>query len=187
MEELPLIRFSRTIVLLMGFVFIVFAIVTPFRYFVAQPFIVSGASMVPTFHPREYLVIDRMSIRSHEPKRGDVVVFKYPLDPSTYFIKRIVGLPGETIVIEGDEVRVARAGETPHALNEPYRNKMSDAPTEITLKNDEYFVMGDNRSESADSRVWGPLQKRYIIGEPVMRLFPFSEIEMDPGAYEFVE
>lgn len=187
MEELPLVRASRIVVRLMGFVFIVFAIVTPFRYFVAQPFIVSGASMVPTFHPREYLVIDRFTMRSHDPQRGDVVVFKYPLDPSTFFIKRVVGLPGETVVIEGDEVRVSHGTDVPRTLNEPYSNGMTDEKTQITLKNDEYFVLGDNRAASADSRVWGPLQKRYIIGEPVMRLFPFSEIEVDPGAYEFSE
>jgi signal peptidase I len=169
------------------FLILVFAIVTPFRYFVAQPFIVSGASMEPTFDAHEYLVIDQWSYRREKPERGDVVVFKYPLDPSTYFIKRIVGLPGETVYIEGGSVRVALPNETPTDLVEPYRHGDMAEDSTIALASDEYFVLGDNRDASSDSRVWGPLQEKYILGRPILRLFPFTEAELDPGAHQFVE
>lgn len=162
---------------------IVSALVVPFRIFVAQPFLVSGVSMVPTFNPREYLVIDRWTYRTEEPTRGEVVVFKYPLDPSTFFIKRVIGLPGETVRIEGGEVVVER-GEEREILSEPYRNGVMTGEYSITLGSDEYFMLGDSREASSDSRVWGPVKARYIVGRPIARLFPFSRIEILPGLRE---
>lgn len=166
-----------------GLLCVVVVVIIPFRYFVAQPFIVSGASMVPTFSPNEYLVIDRLTERSHKPERGDVIVFKYPLDPSTYFIKRVIGLPGEIVRIEDGEVKVTTAhGDT--VLDEPYRNGAMKEDSSITLAHDEYFVLGDSREASSDSRVWGPVKERYLAGRPVARLFPFNRIEMWPGGGE---
>ncbi len=165
---------------ILGFVFVVFAIVTPFRYFVAQPFIVSGASMVPTFNAHDYLIIDRLTYRTEKPGRGDVIVFKYPLDPSTYFIKRVIGLPGETVRIEGGEVKIG-AGDEAIILDEPYRNGAMKEDSSISLTGDEYFVLGDSREASSDSRVWGPVKERYLLGRPIVRLFPFTRIEILPG------
>ena len=159
---------------------IVSAVVIPFRYFVAQPFIVSGASMVPTFNPHEYLIIDRWTYRSETPERGEVIIFKYPLDPSIFFIKRIIGLPGETVRIEGGEVKIV-TGDREIALEEPYRNGEMKEDSSFTLAGDEYFVLGDSREASSDSRVWGPVKERYLVGRPAVRLFPFSRAELLPG------
>lgn len=156
---------------------IVSTVVIPFRIFVAQPFLVSGVSMVPTFNPREYLVIDRWTYRTEQPTRGEVVVFKYPLDPSTFFIKRVVGLPGETVRIEGGEVVIERGVEQ-EILSEPYRSGVMKEDSSIALGADEYFMLGDSREASSDSRVWGPVNARYIVGRPIARLFPFSRIEI---------
>lgn len=169
------------------FTILALLIVTPFRFFVAQPFIVSGASMEPTFDPREYLVIDELSYRFEKPQRGDVVIFRYPQDPSTFFIKRIVAMPGETISFTRGEMRIRAADGTEVALEEPYtQGSMRTTPDqETTLHDDEYFVLGDNRSASSDSRVWGPLQEKYIIGRAYARLFPFTEISILPGEYRY--
>jgi len=110
-----------------------------------------------------------------------VIVFKYPLDPSTYFIKRVIGLPGEQVRIEGGEVRVASTtGEM--TLIESYLSSGMNEESVILLAPDEYFMMGDNREASSDSRVWGPVKERYLLGRPVLRLFPFNRIEIWPGA-----
>ncbi len=101
-------------------------IVAPFRIFVAQPFIVSGESMVNTFHPSEYLVVDQLSYRREDPERGDVVIFKYPLDPSVYFVKRVVGMPGETVRIVNRVVTVQGASSTEQIrLDEPYVSSLA--------------------------------------------------------------
>ena len=162
-------------------------IVTPFRFYVAQPFIVSGSSMTPTFEPKEYLVVDEISYRFEKPERGDVVIFKYPLDPSVFFIKRIVGLPGETIEMRNGDVYVqadeSTAGEV---LSEPYRSTSGAGKDMIMqLDEDEYYVMGDNRAASADSRTWGPLPERFIIGKAFARLLPVEDMTLFPGKYEF--
>lgn len=163
-------------------------IVVPFRIFVAQPFIVSGESMVPTFEPREYLVVDQITYRFEKPERGDVVIFKYPLDPSVYFIKRVVGLPGETVRIDANVVTVQGKGSDVVArLEEPYRSsaEADRRPIEITLEDNEYYVLGDNRRESSDSREWGPLQEKFIVGRALMRVTPLSRIDVFPGHYDF--
>ena len=167
---------------------IAFLIITPIRFFVAQPFIVSGGSMEPTFNSKEYLVIDEWSHRKTAPERGDVIVFRYPLDPSVYFVKRVIGLPGETVVIQDGVVSIqSPGGHESRIISEPYlSNEYSKKDSSTTkLGWDEYFVLGDNRSGSADSRTWGPLQKRFIVGQPLVRLFPLQKIEFFPGAHHF--
>ncbi len=167
---------------------IAFAIALFIRFFIAAPYIVSGASMEPTFDSLHYLIIDRLTYQFEEPQRGDVVVFKFPLDPSRSFIKRVIGLPGEQVVIEGTTVRIVNQ-EHPggFALAEPYiaPENVRAATIAITLGEDEYFVMGDNRRASADSRVWGALPKENITGRALVRLFPLNLIGVLPGSYHY--
>ncbi len=177
------------------------AIVLPIRAFIIQPYIVSGASMDNTFKNNNYLIVDEISYRFEEPKRGEVIILKAPFSalvlqklPPTktvHYIKRIIGLPGETIEINGDEVKIYNA-ENPNGkiLKEPYVNidKSTSSPfldlkLKVTLKDGEYFVMGDNRHNSSDSRLWGILSKGNIVGKSYLRLFPFNEISLTPGEY----
>ena len=163
------------------FAIIALAIVLPFRYFIAQPFIVSGESMVPTFANGEYLIVDELTYRFvHNPERGDVVIFKYPYDQSKYFIKRIIGLPGETVMFRAGQVSVKNASSTV-IVQEPYISTATGDEFVVNLKNNQYFVMGDNRSESSDSRIWGPLDKKFITGRALVRLLPFNKISLFPG------
>lgn len=157
-------------------------IVVPIRMWVAQPFVVNGASMDVTFADGEYLVVDEISYRFNEPERGDVLIFKYPQDPSKYFIKRLIGLPGETVIVKNDVVTIVNA-EHPNGvvLKESYIHTPSFLTRTMTLGADEYFVMGDNRGVSSDSRVWGPLPKNDVIGRPLVRLLPLSKIDFMPG------
>ncbi|KKR53452.1 MAG: Signal peptidase I [Parcubacteria group bacterium GW2011_GWA1_40_21] len=167
------------------FVLLSAIIVLPIRLFIAQPFIVSGSSMDPTFANGQYLIVDRISYRFEEPKRGDVIIFRYPLDTKKFFIKRIIGLPSETMEIQGAQVAIKdKESEKSLALIEPYLDakKSEDYRKSISLKDDEYFVMGDNRTESSDSRIWGPLKRSLIVGRPFVRLFPAAKINFLPGA-----
>ncbi|MHB0978131.1 MAG: signal peptidase I [Minisyncoccota bacterium] len=150
-------------------------VIIPFRMFVAQPFIVDGASMDPTFRDKQYLIVDELTYHFTPPERGSVIIFKYPNDPSKYFIKRIIGLPGETVKIDNGQVTVINpARPEGFVLTEPYVVfKKADSST-LKLSNDEYFVMGDNRLGSADSRMWGPVPKTDLIGRPILRVWPIS-------------
>ena len=159
-------------------VVIAFVVMIGFRFFVAEPFIVSGSSMVPNFHSREYLVVNKMSYRLHEPQRGDVIVFRYPKDTSQYFINRIVGLPGEKVKVENGRVYIYN-DEHPDgsALEEDYLSNqdITFGNNELTtLGSEEYFVLGDNRLASSDSRVWGILPKKDIVGTAWLRVFPLN-------------
>lgn len=159
----------------------------PIRIFIAEPFIVSGASMDPTFATGQFLIVDRLTYRLDKPSRGDVVVFQYPNDPSTYFIKRIVGLPGETIKIADGIISVTDLSVSEEAtiLEEPYIDSSHRSHEDLLaiLGPNEYFVMGDNRKESSDSRTWGPLDEQRIVGRPIMRLFPVSKLSIFPGEF----
>ncbi len=168
------------------FSIIALLIVVPIRMFVAQPFIVSGASMAETFHTGEYLIVDQVTYYLHAPTRGDVVIFRYPRDPSKFFIKRIIGVPGDTVIIEDSTVTIKNAAfPEGFTLDEPYIKSMKAGnPLEETLGEREYFVMGDNRDESSDSRVWGVLQEERIVGRALVRLFPPQAIDILPGAIE---
>jgi len=164
------------------YIILALIIVIPFRMFVAQPYIVSGLSMDPTFKDADYLIVDQLSKRFEEPARQSVVIIKYPKDPSKYFIKRLIGFPGDTIEIKDGVVTVFNADHKDGLiLEEPYIVYSKIEDFSITLGDDEYFVMGDNRAGSYDSRMWGPLPKKYIIGRPLIRLFPVSKINLWPG------
>lgn len=164
------------------FAIIALIIVIPIRMFIAQPFIVSGQSMENTFHSGEYLIVDQISYRFNEPERGDIIVFRYPKDPSTFFIKRVIGIPGDTLDIDGNVVAITHNGATETILDEDYVKSMEESTylTE-TLGDREYFVMGDNRDHSSDSRSWGVLQRENIVGRALVRLFPFTVIDLFPG------
>jgi len=163
---------------------LVVIVVVPIRLWVAQPFLVSGASMEPTFDSGEYLIVDELSYHLGEPLRYDVIIFRYPEDPSKFYIKRIVGLPGETLRIEEHSVSVVRADGTTELLEEPYVTRQGNGPNQtVTLGQEEYFVMGDNRPDSSDSRYWGPLPRKDIIGRAFLRLLPIQHIAVLPGAY----
>jgi len=167
------------------FALIALIIVIPVRMFIAQPFIVSGASMENTFQTGEYIIVDQLSYHLNEPEAGDVIVFRYPKNPSTFFIKRIIGTPGDTLNIDGNVVTITN-DEHPNGyiLDEPYIASM--APNTFIkeeLGDREYFVMGDNRDRSSDSRTWGVLQRENIIGRAFVRLFPFNELNVMPGEY----
>lgn len=137
------------------FAIIVLVVVLPIRIYVAQPFIVSGASMVPTFESGDYLIIDEFTYNFiREPQKGEVIVFRYPNDPSKFFIKRVVGLPGEEVIVDGRS---------------------------WTVGNDEYFVMGDNRTQSLDSRSFGGLSRDNITGRALLRLWPPKALALEPG------
>ncbi len=160
----------------------------PIRFFIAEPFIVKGASMDPTFATGQFLIVDRLTYRLNEPNRGDVIVFQYPNDPSKYYIKRIVGLPEESINIKDGVVTITNknSSSTPTILREPYVKDIhrSYDNINIDLNQTEYFVMGDNRLESSDSRVWGPLEKHFIVGRPILRILPVTSLSILPGEYK---
>lgn len=177
-------RQKHPLVEIAEFAILALIIVLPIRWFIAQPFIVSGASMEDTFHSGEYLIIDQLSYRLEEPQRGDVIVFRYPRDPSKFFIKRIIAIPGDTIDIQGDVVTLTTKDGVTTVLDEPYIKTMAENTIlNETLGEREYFVMGDNRDASSDSRVWGVLQKDKIIGKAFIRLFPFNEAGLFPGEH----
>lgn len=165
-------------------IIIALIIALPIRWYVAEPFIVNGASMDPTFATGQFLVVDRLSYRFESPHRGDVIVFEYPNDPSTYYIKRIIGLPNETVnIVDGTITIINKENPQGLVLDEPYLSPshISHDNSSKTLGETEYFVMGDNRAQSSDSRFWGPLDKERIIGRPIVRLLPLTKISFWPG------
>jgi len=158
---------------------IALVIILPVRYFLIKPFYVNGASMEPTYYNREYLIIDEISYRFNLPQRGDVIVFRYPEDRSQFFIKRIIGLPGERVVIKNGDVMIYNDENTDAmVLREPYLSDDTKTviDTDATMAADEYFVLGDNRNESLDSRRFGKLNKKDIIGRTWLRGWPIDRI-----------
>ncbi len=161
------------------------AIIVPVRYFLLQPFFVRGASMEPNFQNGEYLVVDELSYFMREPRRGEVIVFRYPNNPSQFFIKRIVGLPGETVRVEEGRVIVqsdiyGQGAVLDESQYLPERLR-TGGRLSMTLGEDEYFVLGDNRAASSDSRSWGLLAEDAIVGRAWIRAFPFDRIDILPS------
>jgi signal peptidase I len=164
-------------------VFLILIIVVPVRMFIISPFVVSGESMSPTFESGDYLIVDKLSYRFVTPQRGDVIVFRYPGNPSVFFIKRIIGLPKETVAIKDGTVTISQSTNIPNTqtLSEPYIMYPKNDTMTVTLGNQDYFVMGDNRYASSDSRVWGTLNRGYIDGKIAVRLLPVAHIGWFPG------
>jgi len=159
-------------------VILVAVIVLPVRYFLFQPFFVQGISMEPNFENGDYLIIDEISYRFTEPDRGEIIVFKYPKNPSQRYIKRIIGLPGEIVEIKDGKIIIINEEES-QILNESKylpQNIETSGNIRVSLLENEYFVLGDNRNFSSDSRRWGVLPKQYIIGKVYFRAWPFATL-----------
>jgi len=155
-------------------VFIALVIVIPIRYFLFQPFIVKGQSMEPNFENSNYLIVDELSYRFRDPQRGEVVVFRYPRNISQRFIKRIIGLPGEKIEIEAGVVMVN--GKILDESKYLLLGVQTSGDIQISLDENEYFVLGDNRISSFDSRQWGTLPRKNIIGRVYFRAWPITDL-----------
>lgn len=147
-------------------------------HYVGQRTQVEGRSMEPTLEDGNNLIVDKISYRFHDPERFDIIVFPFQYDKNTFYIKRIIGLPGETVQID-DEGNIYIDGEI---LAEGYGKEVIENPglarELITLGDDEYFVMGDNRNNSSDSRdpAVGNINRKDIIGRAWLRIWPFDEI-----------
>ena len=142
--------------------------------FIAQPFKVDGKSMEPNFSTGDYLIVDEITYRFREPVRGEVVVLRNPTNETEFFIKRVIGLPGEQILVSDNKVFVD--GQRIDEIYIPEDISMSDTPP-FELAETEFFVMGDNRQSSFDSRNWGPLEKNKIVGVVRIRFWPFGDVE----------
>jgi len=165
---------------------LIVVVVVPLRVFVISPFVVDGESMHPTFENLNYLIVDELIYDFKAPARGDVIVFRYPLDPSVFYIKRIIGLPGETVSINQGIITITEPDGTSLTLSEPYVVEEDATYTQkFTLGAAQYFVMGDNRPNSSDSRVWGPVPAKNIIGRVDLRLLPLNEMGFFPGATSY--
>lgn len=148
------------------------------RYFLVQPFFVEGASMEPNFSNGEYLLIDEISYYFKPVERGEVIVFHYPLDESKYYIKRVIGLPNETIEIKKGKVIIYSDNNLDGLfIDESYllREGITAGDIKKKLGRNEYFVLGDNRLASSDSRQWGTLPKNDIVGRVWLRAWPVAK------------
>ncbi len=170
---------------LFGYALLALGLAIVVRLFVATPFIVSGASMENTFQNFDYLIIDRITYDFSAPQRGDIVVFGLPQETSRDLIKRVIGLPGETVKLSGNSVTIINKDHPDgFTLNEPYltpENLGGASDMQVTLSADQYFVLGDNRRVSADSRLWGTLPRKDIVGRVLLRLYPFTTMALLPG------
>ncbi len=159
-------------------------IIFPIRYYLVQPFFVKGASMETNFHDGDYLLVDELSYRFEPPSRGDVIVFRYPENPSQFFIKRIIGLPGETVEIKSNHVTIFNdQNKEGLTLQEDYLSSSQQTlgNVSVQLGVSEYYVLGDNRLQSSDSRIWGKLDKKFITGRAFIRLWPLTNIGLMPA------
>lgn len=195
---------KNNIVETIKFVVLVPLIVFTVRSFIAQPFVVNGDSMLPTFETGQYLIVQEVSYYFNEPQRGDIIVFKRA-ENDKYLIKRVIGLPNETIKISEGNVYIINKNSCicdndnntnsekckceeileEIELDEPYVVYNKESDMNISLNSDEYFVMGDNRAESLDSRYFGAVNKKEIVGNVLIRLIPVNKIDYLPGKFKF--
>lgn len=172
-----IVDFIETIVVALAIFVVVYL-------FLLQPHQVKGASMKPNFTDGEYILTDKISYRFSKPQRGDVIIFQAPTDPEVDFIKRIIGLPGEKVKISDGKIIIYNdTHKDGFTLNEPYDIKGptsggKEVPqnTEVSVGNNQYFVLGDNRVESFDSRSWGMLPKENITGKAWLRYWPLNKL-----------
>ncbi len=144
------------------------------RGFLFTPFYIPSPSMEPTLYPGDRIIVNRLAYRLGEPRHGDVVVFRYPLDPKRDYIKRVVAVGGDTVEARNNVLYIngqpqPRAGYLPPGI-------VYEDFGPVTVAADNYFMMGDNRNNSADSRVWGTLERNYIIGKAVLKFWPLNHI-----------
>lgn len=163
------------------------AIILPIRYYLVQPFFVKGASMEPNFEDGDYILVDELTYHFREPKRGEVVIFRFPQQPSQFFIKRIIGLPEETVQIKDNQVTIFnKSNPKGFVLRENYlaENQKTLGALTAKLDNNEYYVLGDNRLQSSDSRRWGSVNKTLIIGRAFIRPWPLNRLsKLSPVIY----
>jgi signal peptidase I len=163
-------RLIREVIETIAFTLLIFLVIR----FAAQSYRVEGESMEPGLHSDEFVLVDKVAYLFQSPQRGDVIVFRYPLDVQRDFIKRIIGLPGDTIRTTSSGVIIDG-----QALHEPYISFPFNFDNNTwKLGPDQFFVMGDNRDNSLDSRTWGPLDRNYIIGKAVAVYWPVSNWEI---------
>lgn len=175
-----------------------FIIIFPVRVFLFQPFFVQGASMEPNFENNQYLIVNEFGYKKtvadignttlftvnpfKEIQRQTVIVFRYPKNPTQFFIKRVIGLPGEKIQIKDGKVTIFNAENPDGKVLDESAYLSSKVVTNgdmvINLKKDEYFVMGDNRMFSSDSRSWGPLPEEDVIGRVLLRAWPLNQVSV---------
>ena len=168
-------------------VFLSLAIIIPVRFFLIQPFYVKGASMEPTYLDHEYLIIDEISYRFREPRRDEVVVFHPPNNEKQYYIKRVVGIPGDRIRVTGGQVyRYDEGSPEGKVLDESFLapNTRTFGEVDIKLEDEEYFVMGDHREASLDSRVFGAVHRSAIVGRTWVRGWPLNRVTVFPVPVE---
>lgn len=164
------------------------AIIVPVRYYLFQPFFVKGASMEPTFNDGDYVLIDELTYRFRDFARGEIVVFRAPQDRSQFYIKRVIGLPGEQIEIRNNQITIFNK-ENPKGLILNESNYLD--PSMLTLGNlkekigqNEVFVLGDNRLHSSDSRLWGLVDKKLVTGRVLIRAWPLNQIKkFEPAVF----
>ncbi len=174
--------------------FLAILIVVPIKIFVFQPFIVKGASMEPNFYNKEYLIVNELGYKTtaiagevkvssfREFDRGDVVVFRFPNNPKKYYIKRVIGLPGEKVSLRNGQVTIFN-NENPKGfvLDESGYLPSTTVTTgekDFKLAEGEYVVFGDNRTRSSDSRDWGVLDEEFVTGKVLLRLLPFGRVSV---------
>lgn len=179
-KEINKQRIKEFILEIIRIVFISVAIIVPVRYYLIQPFYVKGASMEPNFYDHEYLLIDEISYRLREPVRGEIVVFRFPTNTKEFFIKRIIGLPGETVELRDGHIYIYNDDNPEGFLLDESSYLSVDVITTsmgkntITLGKDEFFLLGDNRNRSMDSRQFGSVKKDLIVGRAIIRGYPFD-------------
>lgn len=160
---------------LVEFIAIVGAVIVVIRFFVAEPHRVDGSSMVPNFHTGDYIITNKLATRLSHPERGEVIILQNPRNASEAFIKRVIGLPEEKVRIQDGNVFVngKQLDESylPRGLKTPAGAFLAEGE-ETTVPSNQYFVMGDNRSASSDSREWGPIKNELIIGQAFLRYWP---------------
>jgi signal peptidase I len=183
-------RPSSLLLWIIGIIIIVKCI----QAFLIQPFIVDGGSMLPTYHNKEFLLVDKLSYLIGAPHRGDIMIFKiYESKDNPYsgkhLIKRVIGLPGERIVVKNGVTTIYNK-ENPGGfiVDESYiMYKDTTKNVDVQLDEHHYFVMGDNRAQSYDSRDWGPLEKENVKGQVLFRVYPFSKMSYEPGQYVYTK
>lgn len=163
-------RFIRELIETIALTLLIFLVIR----FVAQSFRVDGESMEPGFHTDEFVLVDKASYLFQSPQRGDVIVFHWPVDTTKDLIKRVIGVPGDVIVVDSTTVQVDGV-----VLKEPYISAPANpSGSRLVVPLDSYFVLGDNRQVSDDSRDWGFVPKSYIIGKAVLVYWPVSSWQL---------
>lgn len=187
MDDQKKTRFSKSLSFigeLIKTVLISLAIILPIRYFIIQPFYVKGASMEPNFYDKDYLIINELIYRLEEPKRGDIIVFRNPRNTEEFFIKRVIGLPHDKIKIYNNRVYLYNEENSDGVeLKEYYLpdGRETRGNEVIEVKDDEYYVLGDNRDRSLDSRVFGPINKDSMVGKVWLRGWPLNNVTIFKG------